>query len=346
MRILKFALFTSLLALALTGCNREQPSPTTPAGPSTPGEITHTPTPMGTATQISQADLDAIPKASKPYKIVLIVKTKNNPFFIPMIQAFEATAKEMGAVGEVQAAAQETSYEQQVSLVQNEVSKGMQAILITPADSKALVPALKKAQDAGVLVINLDNRLDPESMKEQGLNLGGYVGADNEAGGKKAGEAMLAALSGKGKVVILEGIRSADNAQARKRGFESAVKGKMDIVDSESAEWDTEKAYAKTLALLAKHTDLAGIFCANDNMAIGAMRAVSEKGLKGKITVVGYDNIPGVRKALDSGEMKATIEQHPESMGMYGVRMAIGLLDKKIQPGGEMLVNLDTIVKK
>ena len=85
MRFLKFALFSSLLALALTGCNREQPSPITPAGPTPPISIVHTPTPVGTPKLISQADLDAIPKASKPYKIVLIVKTKNNPFFIPMI---------------------------------------------------------------------------------------------------------------------------------------------------------------------------------------------------------------------------------------------------------------------
>src|SRR5205823_112744 len=137
----------------------------------------------------------------------------------------------LGAQAEVQAAAQEASFEQQVALVQAEVGRGAQAILITPADSKALAPALKVAQDKGVLVVNLDNRLDPATVQALGLKLGGYVGADNEQGGRQAGEAMVAALNGTGEVAVIEGIRGVDNAEARKRGFESAVQGKLKVVD-------------------------------------------------------------------------------------------------------------------
>ncbi len=300
---------------------------------------------IGTSGTITESDLDVVPKASKPYKMVLIVKTKNNPFFIPMINEFEAEAKVLDVEAEVQAAAEESSYEQQVALIQTEVLKGAQAILITPADSKALVPALKKAADAGVLIINLDNRLDAETVKSQRLQTGGYVGADNMIGGEKAGAALLEAVGGVGKVAIIEGIRGVDNAEARKKGFELAVGQRLKIVAHETGEWETEKAYNKTLAIIAAHPDLKGIFCANDNMALGTMKAIAEKGKKGQIKVVGYDHIPDVQASLLSGDLYATIEQHPDRMGKYGVRMAVGILDGSIRRGGELLVTLETVKK-
>ncbi len=335
-------LWLPAIAVFLIGCGKEDtPSP---VAPSTGGAKSAAATAQSGIT-VTESQLDGVQKATKPYKMVLIVKTKNNPFFMPMIKAFEDTAKELGVAAEVEAAAQESSYEQQVALVQTEVSKGANAILITPADSKALIPALKKAADAGVLIINLDNRLDPATVLSQNLVLGGYVGADNMMGGEKAGLALLEALGGKGKVAIIEGIRGVDNAEARKKGFELAVGQRLKIVASETGEWETEKAYNKTLAILAAHPDLNGIFCANDSMAIGAMKAISEKGKKGLIKVVGYDDIPSVTDAINSGEMFATIEQHPEYMGKYGVRMALGILDGTVPKGGELFVALETIQK-
>ena len=354
----RHALWLPALAALLVGCGKEETPP-----------AAH---PMTTATDNAQtgatateSTLDMVGKATKPYKIVLIVKTKNNPFFLPMIAAFEETAKKLGVEAEVQAAAQESSYEQQVALVQTEVSKGVNAILITPADSKALVPALKKAADAGVLIINLDNRLDPDTVKAQNLALGGYVGADNMTGGEKAGLALLEAVGpdektaiaeasasadAKGQkkdyrvqVAILEGIRGVDNAEARKKGFLLAVGQRLHVVATETGEWETEKAYNKTLAILAAYPNIKGIFCANDNMAIGAMKAISEKGKRGLVKVVGYDDIPGVTGAINSGEMTATIEQHPDLMGGYGLKMAVGILDGSIKKGGEVLVMLETI---
>jgi ribose transport system substrate-binding protein len=317
------------------GCGKEKsetPAPAPPVTASTPA--------VSTAAPLTAADLDSVDKAAKPYKIVLIVKTRNNPFFDPMIKAFETEAKALGAQPEVQAPQQETDKEVQFGYVQTVAAKGVDAILIAPADSKGIIPALKTAQEKNIVVVNLDNRVDKAEADRQRLNLAGYVGADNEAGGRLAGEAMSKALGGKGKVVIIEGIRGADNAEARKRGFEAGAKG-LEVVGAESAEWDTDKANAKTAALLAAHPDIAGIFCANDKMAVGAMKAVEQAGKKGKITVIGYDNIPDVQPALKSGEMAATIEQHPDLMGKYGARMAVGILNGKLQKGREFLVPLE-----
>lgn len=352
-RLRRSALWFLLIGALLTGCGKEDtPSPTTSTTSNPAAKTGAAPNTASSAPEnaVTTSQLDGVQHATKPYKMVLIVKTKNNPFFSPMIQAFEETTKDLGVASEVQAGAQEASYEQQVQLVQTEMSKGANAILITPADSKALVPVLKKAADAGILVINLDNRLDPDTVKTQGLALGGYVGVDNMIGGEKAGMAMIEALGGRGNVAVIEGIRGVDNAEARKKGFELAVGQRLKIVAYETGEWETDKAYNKTLAILAAHgpgseKPVNGIFCANDNMAIGAMKAIAEKGLKGQVKVVGYDDIPTVTSAINSGELYATIEQHPDLMGKYGVRMALGILERNVPKGGELLVDLQTITR-
>jgi ribose transport system substrate-binding protein len=338
------ALMCATLPALLCGCGKEEPTAqVNPAGP--PKASSESPAPAGVGA-ITTAELDKVEKAAKPYKIALVVKTRNNPFFDPMIKAFEAEGKALGVTVEVQSPPQEGDTEKQFSIVDNIVAKGADAILVTPADSKGIIPALKKAQDKGILVVNLDNRVDKTSAEAAGLQLGGYVGADNEQGGKLAGEEMVKALGGKGKVAILEGIRGVDNAEARKRGFEAGVKDKLDVVAKETGEWETEKAYSKFQSILATHKDLVGVFCANDNMALGVIKAISEAGMKGKITVIGYDNIKDVLPHLQSGAMLATIEQHPDFMGKYGAKMAVGILNGTVPKGREYLVNLDVIKKK
>jgi ribose transport system substrate-binding protein len=329
-------------AVLLSGCGKE-PEPIAQNTSATAPVETQSSTQA--APTLTTAELDKIAKPSKPLKLALIVKTRNNPFFTPMIKAAEAQAKTMGVSLDVQAPPQESDKERQFALVQDVTARGVDAILIAPADSKAIVPALKQAQEKGVTVINLDNRVDAAAAQSAGVALGGYVGADNEAGGKLAGEAMLTALKNKGKVAVLEGIRGADNAEARKRGFINAVNGKLDVVAQESANWDTAQAYAKFQSILAAHKDLNGVFCANDKMALGALKAIREAGKKGKIVVIGYDNIPDVKPYLQSGEMAATIDQHPDSMGRYGVQMALGVLGKSLSPGGELLVPLEVVKK-
>lgn len=337
----------SALVVVLSGCGNGGEASNN-AGATAPANTSSGSTATGSTTvkaaTVTTGALDKVAKAAKPFNVALVVKTRNNPFFSPMISGAEGEAKTLGTPMEVQAPAQETDKERQFAIVQDLTARKVDAILIAPADSKAIVPALKKAQDAGITVINLDNRVDAETARVAGLKLGGYVGADNEAGGKMAGEALSKALGGKGKVAVLEGIRGADNAEARKRGFTQGAQG-LEITASESAEWDTQKAYSKMQSILAANPDLKGVFCANDKMAVGAIKAIRESGKKGKVTVVGYDNIPDVQPYLQSGEMFATIDQNPDLMGKYGARMAAGVLGKSVAQGGELLVPLELITK-
>lgn len=340
-----------ILALLATwfaaGCGKEPAAvPGTPATkPNSTSEASMSSAETSAAT-LTAGDLAVVSKASKPYKILLIVKTLNNPFFKPMVAAFKQTAAELGVQGDIQAAPQETDVDKQAALVQNAAAQGYQAVCITPADSKALVPSLKAAADKGLVIINVDNRLDPETVKSSGLVLGGYVGADNRDGGKLAGEAMVSALDGKGNVVVIEGIRGVDNAEARKHGFEDAVKDKLVVLDEQSADWMTEKAEKVMQNLLAAHSDIHGVFCANDEMAIGAIKAIKSMGRSGSVKVVSYDNIKEVQPYLKSHELYATIEQHPDQMGAQALRMAVGILESKVKKGGSLLVTLEAMKYK
>lgn len=325
----------------LAGCGKEPGAGTTASAPPAPPTAGSAGNATG-GSALTQAELDAVEKSKQPRKLALIVKTRNNPFFDPMIKAAEAEAKALGVELEVHSPAQETDKERQFALIQDATARGVAAILVTPADSKGIVPALKQAQEKGILVINLDNRVDPPTAQAAGLELAAYVGADNLEGGRLAGQAMAEAISG-GKVAILEGIRGTDNAEARKRGFREAVDGKLEVAASDTAEWDTQKAYAKFQSMLAAHPEIQGMFCANDKMAVGALKAIDEAGKGGKITVIGYDNIPDVQSHLKEGKLHATIEQHPDLMGKYGVRAAVGILDGSIQRGKEFLVPLEVI---
>lgn len=336
------------LAAGLLGCGKEPAAPPPPPAAAKPAlKPAEPPAPVvaATAQSVTTADLDKVAKADKPFRLALVVKTRNNPFFTPMIAAAEAEAAALGVKLEVQAPQQETDKDQQFALVQNLVAKGLDALLIAPADSKGIVPALKQAADKGVTVINIDNRVDAATAKAALLALGGYVGADNEAGGKLAGETLAAAVGGAGEVGILEGIRGTDNAEARKRGCEAALKllPGLKVTAEESANWDTQQAYAKAQSMLAAHPGLTGLFCANDKMALGALKAIDEAGKSGKVAVVGYDNIPDVKDLLGSGKLAATIEQHPDLMGKYGVKMALGVLTGKVAKGRESLVSLEVI---
>src|SRR5438105_1346783 len=169
-------LLAALAAGLLAGCGHEENAGSPPPSALRP------PPASPPAEKLTRTDLDAVPKSVKPYRLTLIVKTRNNPFFQPMIRAAEDEAKPLGVRMEIQAPQQETDSERQFALVQDVVARGVDAILIAPADSKAIVPALKQAQDRGVLVINLDNRVDLDAAKSAGLKIAAYVGADNEEG--------------------------------------------------------------------------------------------------------------------------------------------------------------------
>jgi ribose transport system substrate-binding protein len=271
--------------------------------------------------------------ADKP-RVALIMKSLANEFFSTMAAGAEAhhaaNVEKYDLV--VNGIKDERDLARQVSLVEEMVAQGVDAIVIAPADSKALVTVLKRAADAGVAVVNIDNRLDPEVLASAGLKVP-FVGPDNRKGARAVGDALAGRLQPGDEVAILEGVRTADNAVERRLGFEDAMAAAgMKVVDSQSAEWEMDMANRVASAMLSEHPNLKALLCSNDSMALGALAAVKAAGREGSVRIVGFDNISAIQQAVESGAVLATADQHAEQLAVFGIEYALQIVAEGRDP--------------
>jgi ribose transport system substrate-binding protein len=271
--------------------------------------------------------------ADKPV-VALVMKSLANEFFKTMADGAEAHHAEQPESYEliVNGIRNETDLAAQVNLVEQMVSRGADAIVIAPADSKALIPALKRALDAGVVVVNIDNQLDAQGLAEAGLTIP-FVGPDNREGARLVGAVVASKLSPGDPVAIIEGVPTAFNAVQRRAGFEDAMKAAgLTIVSSQSGSWEMAKANTVAAAILSEHPGVKALLCANDSMALGAVQAVRAAGSEGNVLVAGFDHISAVRPLIESGAMVATADQHADRLAVFGIEAALRIL------GGEAAV--------
>jgi len=314
--------------------------------------------------------------ATKKPRIALIMKSLANEFFSTMAKGAQSHQSEHADDYDlvVNGIKDERDLSRQVSLVEEMVASGVDAIVIAPADSKALVPVLRRAKQAGIVVINIDNRLDANILKQEDVTIP-FVGPDNLAGAKKVGDHLANALRMTSEVVdlvkdpdakgsltrsttgertqvgILEGIRTSFNAQQRLLGFQAAMKAAgIEIVDSQSAEWEMSKANTIASSMLSEHPQITAILAANDSMALGAIAAVKSAGRSGEVRIVGFDNISAIQAAIREGKVLATADQHGDQLAVFGIEAA--LKELKGEGSGESietpvdLVTADTLSGK
>jgi ribose transport system substrate-binding protein len=282
---------------------------------------------------------------AKP-KVALVMKSLANEFFSTMAEGAKkhqaAHAAEYDLI--VNGIKNETDLAEQVNLVEQMIAQRVNAIVIAPADSKALVTVLKRARDAGILVVNIDNKLDAEVLKQENLTVP-FVGPDNRAGARKVGETLAKQLSAGDNVAIIEGIPTAFNSQQRRLGFEDAMKAAgMNIVGVQSGKWEMEAANNVAAAMLNERENLKAILCANDNMALGAVSAIQAAGKTGKVLVVGFDNISALRPLLEKGQVVATADQHGDRLAVFGIEAALKIL-KGEAPPADQTTAVDLITK-
>ena len=274
------------------------------------------------ATNTAQTPATVAPVSAKK-QIGLVMKTLTNPFFVEMEKGARRAEKEIGVTLKVRTAAQETSIEQQIQLVEDLIAEKVDAIVIAPGDSQRMVAILKRASDNGIKVVNIDNRLDQETVKQANLKPIPFISVDNEAGAYKAGQFLVKGISVPTEAAILEGIRSADNAKQRAQGARRAfLENKhVKVVASETANWKIDDGYSVTKAIFAKHPNVKLVFAANDMMAIGAIKYLQESG-KTHVKVAGYDALSEALTEIKSGHMLATVDQQAAEQGYQGIALA------------------------
>lgn len=282
----------------------------------------------------SSEKTDGDPAADAKPKVALIMKSLANEFFVTMAAAAEDHQEQRQDEYEliVNGIKNESDLAQQVALVEQMLSVGVDAIVIAPADSKALVPILARARTNGIHVVNIDNRLDSDVLAEYDLVIP-FIGPNNRKGAREAAAFALEQLPEGANVVILEGVTTAQNAIDRRMGFEEAVAASgANLVAKQSAAWDQTKAAEVTAAVLVRHPDVQLILAANDNMALGAASAVSFADLDHEVTIVGFDNISAVRPLLNDGRILATVEQYGDQFAVNGIELALDMIKGQSEP--------------
>jgi len=274
------------------------------------------------------------PAAKGKPTVALVMKSLANEFFKTMEEGAKAhheqnkDAYDLKVVG----IKNETDVTQQIHYVDMMIAQGVDALVIAPADSKALVAVCKRAIDAGIIVVNIDNKFDAQVLKDRNVNIP-FVGPDNRKGARLAGEYLAKKLQAGDKVAIIEGAPNAFNGVQRKLGFEDAMRGGgMNIISSQSGYWETDRARPVASAVINEYPDLKAILCANDNMAVGAVAALGAADKLGKIQVVGFDNIAAVQRLLKEGKILCTVDQHADKLALFGIEYALEMLKTKAQP--------------
>ena len=290
----------------------------------------------------------APPKEGETAKptVALVLKTLNSPFFIEMQRGAQAEADRQGITLVVQAAEREVDVDKQMQIIENLIQTKVGALAITPSGSKEIVPAIAKANAAGIPVVIVDTRVDPAAEKEAGIKIETFVGSDNYEGGKVAGQHLVELSGGKAKVALLEGIPGHETGDSRLRGFKDATKASpgIQIVASQTANWERDQGFNVFQNMLQAHPEIDTLFACNDMMALGALEAIQAAGRTGKVRVIGFDAVDDARKAMTAGTMVASVAQFPAEMGRLAVESAVQLIRGQ-KPPPEHQVRIELVTK-
>lgn len=285
--------------------------------------------------------------AQKP-KVALVMKSLANEFFLTMEDGAKAYQIEHSADFDLvsNGIKDESDTANQIRIVEQMIVGKVDALVIAPADSKALVPVLKKAMDAGIKVVNIDNQLDAAVLKSKSLQVP-FVGPDNRKGAKLVGDYLAQQLKAGDQVGIIEGVPTTTNAQMRTAGFRDAMDAaQMKIVSVQSGNWEIDKGNAVATAMLNEYPDIKALLAGNDSMALGAVSAVRAAGKAGKVLVVGYDNIKAIAPMLKDGRVLATADQYAARQAVFGIEEALRRVKgEKGEGGGNVQTPVDLVTQ-
>ncbi|MFH9013906.1 substrate-binding domain-containing protein [Streptomyces sp. NPDC017943] len=261
--------------------------------------------------------------SDKP-KLGLSLSTLNNPFFVQIRAGAQAEAEKRGIDLTVTDAQNDAS--QQANQLQNFTSSELDAIIVNPVDSDAASNSVKAAGKADIPVVAVDRTVNDAAVDT-------LVASDNVAGGELAAKTIADRLGGKGKIVILQGQAGTSAARERAQGFAKGLESfpGIQVVAQQPADFDRTKGLDVMSNLLQAHPDVRGVIAANDEMALGAIKALGSKAGK-SVPVVGFDGTPDGLKAVEGGTLYASVAQQPSQLGRIAVDNALkALRDKKVE---------------
>ena len=274
--------------------------------------------------------------------IAVLLKPESNEYWASMKAGIEDWAKDQDGVSvDIYCAESEDNIQGQLEQMENIISKDYDAICAAPLSASNLVEGVLKACDAGIPVVNVDEAIDADAVKEGGGNMVGMYTTDNVLVGQKAAEYITEQL-GSGEVAIIEGTAGNVTSNDRTKGatdyFES--QDGMEVVASQPGDWDRLTSIDVATNIMQSNPDLKAFYCANDTMALGVYEAVVNAGKQDQVMVVGTDAIANAKESIKNGEMAATVGQDNVGIGVACCELAVKAAKDgwKADPSAEMPV--------
>jgi ribose transport system substrate-binding protein len=280
--------------------------------------------------------------SAKRYDVTAIAsQLPANGFTAGLLCGMKTAAKQLGAKLAIQGS-NKFDAASQTTVINAVAASRPDAIVIDPTDPGAIVAPLRQAAAAGTKVVSVDAPLRDASF------VSGALASDNEGGGVAAGQAMVAAVGGHGKVVtvsLFAGIPGLSEGPGRQHGFESVIKRTPGItyLGVQYTNNDVTKAAQIVSALLARYPDLAGIYLPGPVDSAGVFTALKAAHKLGAVKVVAFDPRPDLVQEMRAGNVAALIAQDVRKEGELGVQYAVDALERKSVPSGTTLLPVHTI---
>jgi ribose transport system substrate-binding protein len=240
----------------------------------------------------------------------------------------EAAAKESNVEVVWKGPAQETDYSGQINIVEDAINRRVDGIVLAPTHRDSLVPVVERAQRDGIPVAIFDSGIGTDKYVS-------YVATDNRQGGAQAAERLASKLGGKGRVAILGVKAGSVSTDEREQGFQETIKQKypgIEIVAFQYGESDRARSLDRAADILTAHPDLDAFFASNESSTVGAVQAIKQKGLAGKVVLVGFDSSPNLVEDLKAGAIDSLVLQNPYKMGYEAVKAMVAKLDGQSPP--------------
>jgi ribose transport system substrate-binding protein len=261
-----------------------------------------------------------------PLKIMLLTKSQSNPYYVMMEQGARKAADELGVQLLAKGTPNETYVGLQKKMLLSAKEEKFDAIVFVPANTTQLLPALKRVQDQGMVLVNLDDKINAAQAEKVSLSVIPFVGIDNQAAAQAMAERVLEKNPDISSAYIILGPPSSSASRDRAAGFREALSiHQRKLYGEESANWQFVEAYELSEKLIEEFPDIDAFFCANDVMALAVTQLLQDKGHP-DIKVIGYDAIPEAKKMVLEGKMEATLDQQSYQQGAIGVKIAVELL--------------------
>ena len=295
----------------------------------------------------SREDSEELGRADAPAKrrIGVVLKAIDSEFWLAVRDGAQKAAQEVGVEVTVLAPKSETDVEGQLNKIEDLIAQKVNGLAVAANDVESVIPTLERAARMGIPFVTIDSDANAPSKLS-------FIGTDNVYGGKLAGEYIVQAIGGEGKVALITGVPGQQSHIARRDGFLQALEGSnIELVPPQPANSDRMMALNVTENLLESEPDLRAMFVTNSTMSLGASEAIKARKLPGKVVLVGFDTSKESLEAVRKGEIDALIAQSPFNMGYLGVKKLVehldgGSIDERIDTGTQVVTknNLDEYI--